>query len=389
MSVDLLSFSPEIIKGGEIRMGRFEENRIFVLNNPQAPRLCPELAAEIGLHESIILLQIDFWIAIHGHWQEGKKWTYQSVRDIQKMFPYISLATINRAIHGLIDKGLILEGNYNEYKYDKTRWFAINFDGCRKLKSVSIAPAWQEQHTGHDTHSNQNETPPYQPNDNPENSYIDSTPFQNGTRSNQFETGSTQNETGSNQFGTTIPESSSEITSENSSEISGRESQNFAEQNSERANARTLLNQPSPIENHQSSIREKDFPDVINKDNSQVVTVAAAGATAGPTRPRLATGGPQAKAHAENAAGGASDAARAHEALLAVGFEVEERGYKFQYIRGDGDERVIIRQDHRTYWEVRKPSKGLTGKTVFSIDSRHTTVTDAIAAASAQEQAAG
>lgn len=155
-----------------------QRNRIFVLNNPNAPRLCPDLAEEIGLHESILLLQIDFWISIStAEEHDGLKWTYQSTRDIQRTFPYLSVMTINRTINSLVKKTLIILGNFNKLKFDKTRWFAINFEGCQKLRSIAIREGV-------------------------------------GTRTNQVGTSTNQNGTRTNHLDTTIPETSSEISTD-------------------------------------------------------------------------------------------------------------------------------------------------------------------------------
>lgn len=172
----------------------YEERRIFVLNNPQAPRLCPELAAEIGLVESILLLQIEFWISVSTTEEhDGERWTFQSIRDIQDMFPFLGTSTINRAIHRLqglpADKKdprpvlprLIKVGNFNRMKYDQTRWFAIDLEGVAHLKSIQIG----------------------QPG-----------PCQNGTGSTQNRAGSDRNGTRSDRNGTTIPETTTEITPE-------------------------------------------------------------------------------------------------------------------------------------------------------------------------------
>ena len=161
--------------------------RIFILNEPNAPRLSPRLAQEIGLNESIILLQIEFWISISNHFVDGRYWTYQSLNDIKDCFPFWSKATINRAIKNMINKGYIFEGNFNRKKYDKTRWFSLNYVKLFKLQSIKIE--------GHETRSAQNET-----------------------RSNQNETRSAQNETRSTQNETTIPEITTEITTETTTE---------------------------------------------------------------------------------------------------------------------------------------------------------------------------
>ena len=153
------------------------KKRIFTLNEPNAPRINPALAKEIGLNESLILLQIEFWISISNNERDGKRWTYQSVRDMQeKSFSFWSISTINRAVNKLIDEGYIVEGNFNKMKYDKTRWFALNFETLNELESISI--------NGDDTGV-----------------------FHNDTRSNQNDTRSVQNDT-------TIPEITTETTTE-------------------------------------------------------------------------------------------------------------------------------------------------------------------------------
>ena len=160
-----------------------ERRRIFVLNNPNAPRLSPELAQEIGLPESIILLQLEFWISISDHCIDGRWWTYQSIRNIQRTFVFWSIETINRTIKSLINKGLIETGNFNKKAYDKTRWFALDQEAINKLESVQI---------------------------------LDTLSY-NKTDLSQNETPLSNTETGKSQNVTTIPETTPENTSEKSS----------------------------------------------------------------------------------------------------------------------------------------------------------------------------
>ncbi len=72
--------------------GKYEKNRIFTLNEPNAPRLNPALAMEIGLNESLILLQIEFYLGVTAsdvkHTHEGKKWIWKSTRDWLEVFPF-------------------------------------------------------------------------------------------------------------------------------------------------------------------------------------------------------------------------------------------------------------------------------------------------------------
>ena len=98
---------------------KFDRNRIFVLNEPNAPRLNPALANEIGLNESIMLLQIEFWIAISGKEIDGEYWVYQSETELMNFFTFWSKSTISRVVRSLEKKDLIRIGNYNKYKYDR------------------------------------------------------------------------------------------------------------------------------------------------------------------------------------------------------------------------------------------------------------------------------
>jgi hypothetical protein len=116
---------------------KFEKNRFF--NMDCLPRICPELAEEIGLNQSILFLQLEFWIAVSDHKIDGKRWTYQTIGAIQKTFPFWKdPKTVRRIINSLKDRNLIFVANYNQKKYDRTPWYAINLREAAKLKSISI-----------------------------------------------------------------------------------------------------------------------------------------------------------------------------------------------------------------------------------------------------------
>lgn len=114
-----------------------------LLSSATAPitlRVIPELAEEIGLNASLMLLQLAFWIRISDNERDGKYWTYQSLRGMKRTaFPFWSLMTIDRAINQLEKRELIfVRGDLNKRKGDNTRWFALNPDGLAKLHSVSL-----------------------------------------------------------------------------------------------------------------------------------------------------------------------------------------------------------------------------------------------------------
>jgi hypothetical protein len=113
--------------------------RMLFPNHQGAPQLYPELAVEIGLFESLLLAQIDYWISIStAPEQEGYQWTYQSTKDIQDTFPFMSSGAIQSTVKTLEGMGLIIIGNFNRRASDKTRWFRLNFERLATLRSVGI-----------------------------------------------------------------------------------------------------------------------------------------------------------------------------------------------------------------------------------------------------------
>jgi hypothetical protein len=116
--------------------GRRRE-RLFVLNDPHALRVSAALAVEIGLAESMILLQLEFLISISDNVHDGRVWTYQSLNDLRvSYFPFWSKATIGRAVRSLVERDLLIVGNFNRAGFDRTPWYALNPEGLARLTSL-------------------------------------------------------------------------------------------------------------------------------------------------------------------------------------------------------------------------------------------------------------
>ncbi|MCE5678820.1 DnaD domain protein [Staphylococcus pseudintermedius] len=106
-------------------------------------QVLPKLAETIGLNEAIILQQIHYWLNNSNHRYDEKKWIYNSYPEWQKQFPFWSLMTIKRAIYSLEKQELLIVGNYNKAKFDKTKWYSINY---HTLESM-IRPSYQNDTT--------------------------------------------------------------------------------------------------------------------------------------------------------------------------------------------------------------------------------------------------
>ena len=95
-----------------------------------------EIATVFGLTEAIIIQKIWYWMKIareskdkevrDTHFKDGRWWTYQSLDDWCKALPYISRRTIQRHLDKLEKLGVIVTGEYNKMRIDRTKWYSIN-----------------------------------------------------------------------------------------------------------------------------------------------------------------------------------------------------------------------------------------------------------------------
>ncbi len=87
------------------------------------------LATEIGLERCIILQNMYYWHCsnecIESMQKEGRTWLFQSVKQFTDRFPYLGVKVIRNALIWLEENGYIISGNYNENKYDRTKWYSL------------------------------------------------------------------------------------------------------------------------------------------------------------------------------------------------------------------------------------------------------------------------
>ncbi|ARC32112.1 MULTISPECIES: conserved phage C-terminal domain-containing protein [Bacillus cereus group] len=100
----------------------------------------PGLASRIGLNEAIFLQQIHYWLNRSKHFYDERNWVYNSVAEWVKQFPFWSENTIRRIVKNLEDEQLLVIGNYNRAKFDKTKWYSINYEKLRLLESANDVP---------------------------------------------------------------------------------------------------------------------------------------------------------------------------------------------------------------------------------------------------------
>ena len=91
----------------------------------------PDLAALIGLNEAIVLQQVHYWVENNRlkntNFKDCFYWTYNTYDDWQKQFPFWNVRTIRRIIDKLRRTGLLITGNFNKLKIDRTLWYRLDY----------------------------------------------------------------------------------------------------------------------------------------------------------------------------------------------------------------------------------------------------------------------
>ena len=88
-----------------------------------------DVAERYGLQEAILLDWIVFWLAENErnerNFYEGRCWVFNSAKALAEKFHYLSPNTIQKTLKRLEDAGIIISGNFNKNKFDRTKWYSI------------------------------------------------------------------------------------------------------------------------------------------------------------------------------------------------------------------------------------------------------------------------
>lgn len=100
------------------------------------------LAQELGIEEAIFIDEIHHQIKKNKNNErnlhEGRYWTYNSLNAYVKTFPYLNAGKIKRIINNLVDKGILMKGNFNTNQYDRTCWYTFTDYGLSIVQKCYI-----------------------------------------------------------------------------------------------------------------------------------------------------------------------------------------------------------------------------------------------------------
>ncbi len=91
------------------------------------------IAQKYDVNVAIFLNNLAFWVlrkkANNKHYFDGHYWVYNTVDAYTVLFPYWSHKQLRTIIKRCVAEGLILEGNYNQSPYDRTKWYTLSKKG--------------------------------------------------------------------------------------------------------------------------------------------------------------------------------------------------------------------------------------------------------------------
>jgi DNA-binding PadR family transcriptional regulator len=101
-----------------------------------------EIAKKYDIITAILLDNFYYWIEKNRlnerNFKDGRYWTYNTKKAIAEWFPYLNERQLDYALKKMVEQGLLIKGNYNENKYDRTLWYAITDFGYSILQNCKM-----------------------------------------------------------------------------------------------------------------------------------------------------------------------------------------------------------------------------------------------------------
>jgi len=116
-----------------------------------------------GVDEAIMIKNFQYWIiknkANGVNLHEGKTWTYNSVKSYTDIFPFWTYNQVDRILASLRKQSVLVTGNFNKARYDRTRWYAFSDEYSFIDKPTSI-PAKAVMQSGKGSNAVREKTEP-------------------------------------------------------------------------------------------------------------------------------------------------------------------------------------------------------------------------------------
>jgi hypothetical protein len=104
----------------------------------QSPKVIPSgyshsfdvgIASQLGINAAIVYNHILYWLRINkaknSNQKENRTWMYETLDQMAEFLGYLSSKQVRTAVNLLVEAGILIEGNFNQNKFDRTTWYAI------------------------------------------------------------------------------------------------------------------------------------------------------------------------------------------------------------------------------------------------------------------------
>lgn len=97
---------------------------------------------------ALLIHHLQYWIhhnkRLKRNYHEGRTWMFDTMDSIAAHFPYWSRDQVNRLLRKAVKLKIIVKGNFNKTKFDRTVWYAFadeNKFGISQISPVSEQPS--------------------------------------------------------------------------------------------------------------------------------------------------------------------------------------------------------------------------------------------------------
>jgi hypothetical protein len=103
----------------------------------------PVLGSAFGVCGGLLIQQIHYWCMDRQHSVDGHYWVWNTTREWADQLGVFDERTIKSSLKTLRDLGVVIVGNYNKHRYDKTLWYRIDYDCLRRNLGARVSKSSQ------------------------------------------------------------------------------------------------------------------------------------------------------------------------------------------------------------------------------------------------------
>ena len=119
-----------------------------------------DVAIQYGEREAVIIQLFQFWIsknkANNKNFYNGHYWTYNSVEAWQQLLPLYTKKQLRSTLDNLCQQGVLIKGNFNKNKFDRTCWYAFSDEEKWLLESTKNPAIRENQNNNSDLPNKEN-----------------------------------------------------------------------------------------------------------------------------------------------------------------------------------------------------------------------------------------